>query len=312
MNAWEVIGGDHGVEIEVRRLTASRVGPTVAVLGGVHGDELEGVLACAMLADGIDRILSGELVIVPRSNPSATQARMRESPNDGKNLARCFPGSPDGTYTDRIAHVLTNEVIARADALIDLHAGGEKYAMPFFAGYIGGLPSSQLAATMVAEFGAPVWWSHDSVNEGRTLSAAAALDVPAMYVEGGSGGRSLHHRDVDGYVNGVRRVLGSMGILAPSDGAPPERQVFIDGGDGNTDASIATTHPGYCVSAVAAGDRVAPGQMIAEIRDRHGRLLVTITSPTNGIVMMIRTVATVDAGDAIVMIAGLAKSGTDA
>ncbi len=39
-------------------------------------------------------------------------------------MNRVFPGDAGGTITQRIARFVTDEVLARADVVIDLHAGG--------------------------------------------------------------------------------------------------------------------------------------------------------------------------------------------
>ena len=45
------------------------------------------------------------------------------NPLDGKNLNRGWPGKPDATLTERIAHKITTEFIERSDAVIDVHGG---------------------------------------------------------------------------------------------------------------------------------------------------------------------------------------------
>ena len=53
-------------------------------------------------------------------------------PVDGKNLNRCYPGDPEGTISERIAHAITTEVIEPADCLLDLHCGdGNESLRPY-------------------------------------------------------------------------------------------------------------------------------------------------------------------------------------
>ena len=56
-------------------------------------------------------------------------------PEDGKNLNRCFPGSPDGTLHDVLAHHVFDELIAPSDVLIDLHGGDMVEALEPFTLY---------------------------------------------------------------------------------------------------------------------------------------------------------------------------------
>jgi predicted deacylase len=109
----------------VLTLSGASPGPRVVLLGGVHGDEYEGIAAASLAFRDLDpQALHGTLTIVPVSNPLAFDVGMRETPEDGKNLARVFPGSESGSVTERIAHALTTGAIQGADFLIDLHSAG--------------------------------------------------------------------------------------------------------------------------------------------------------------------------------------------
>jgi uncharacterized protein len=286
-----------GVQVEVCELRGAADGPTVALLGGVHGDELEGVLTVRSVL----RLLSGtglpagRIRAVAVSNPPAHAAESRTSPLDDGNLARSFPGSPQGTITERIAAALASEVILGADLLIDLHSAGANYAMPFFAGYCD--PSG---APYAMSFAAPLVWEHHGVNPGRSLAVAASQGTPAIYVEG-SGGAALVRSEVDGYRGGVLRVLHSLGLVPTAPVAPAPRWV-IRGGDGDVDSSVAAEVSGWCVTAVAAGDVVRAGDPIADVVGLDGAVLQAVTAPHDGIVMMLRRRAVVGPGTGIVML----------
>lgn len=291
-----------GTTIEIREYTGAGDGPTVAVLGGVHGDELEGVLAVRSVTnrlagamDAAGRLTAGRVLAVAVANPPAHAARTRTTPADGGNLARTFPGRPDGTVTERLADALTHHVIRPADLLIDLHSAGQHYAMPFFAGYC--LPDGEAPARA---FGAPLLWAHEGVNPGRSLAAAAAYGVAAIYVEG-SGGAALRRTEVVGYVDGVLRVLGSFGMVADPPALIAVERV-LRGGDGDVDSSVSATVDGWCVTSVAAGATVTRGEAVADIVDARGEVAQRIRAPHDGTVMMLRRTAEVTAGTGIVML----------
>lgn len=299
----ETLGVELDVPITMHRFRSAVAGPTITLFGGVHGDELEGVLATSIMLEPLAGLLCGEVRVVPRANPSAVAGCNRESIDDGKNLARCFPGDPAGSYTDRVAHVLTEEAIRGADGLIDLHSSGYKYAMPFFGGYVGGLSSSAKSEEMLDWFSPPIMWYHDTLNPGRSLSVAADLDIPAIYVESSQGGGVLQYAEVIGYVEGVTRVLAALGMLDPAAAVPgPATRHRIPGGTGNSDESVTAAHGGYCLSLLGRGEPVRAGQAAAEIRDDRGRLLETIVAPFDGVVMLIRAIAPVEPGDVILMV----------
>jgi predicted deacylase len=288
-----------GVVVELHRVRGGSDGPVLTVLGGVHGDELEGVAAARMLLAELDpAALAGELRVVPVVNPPAFAARTRTSPLDGANLARIFPGDPAGSVSERIAHAIATRTIRDADLLVDLHSAGRDYAMPWFAGYVAtGAPGEAEAARA---FGAPLVWEHDSINPGRTISTAAEHGVPAVYVEGGGGG-ALLREEVAGNVAGTRAVMALLGML---DEEPPHAHAphVLRGGAGNVDASLSCAAAGWCSTAVFAGDVVERGELIAEVIGEDGRIAERVVAPVDGTIMLLRRRAEVAAGDAIAML----------
>ncbi|HET8631566.1 MAG TPA: succinylglutamate desuccinylase/aspartoacylase family protein, partial [Thermomicrobiales bacterium] len=211
-----------------------RDGPLLVALAGIHGDEYEGPVALAELLAGLreDGLadLAGTLLVVPVANSPAFAAGTRTSPRDGANLARCFPGRQDGAPSERLAHLLTTEAIAPADALFDLHSGGVAYEMALLAGYcaVGGAAGDRSRALAEA-FGAPVLWEHPEIAPGRTLSAALDRGIPCLYTEAGGGG-GAPEATVRCYVEGVRRVMAALGLLPGGAPAPRHRQRWLGAG----------------------------------------------------------------------------------
>jgi len=100
-------------------------GPTVMVLGGVHGNEPAGAFAARQIAGW--SIEKGRLVVVERANELALRANVRRTPNlpkDESDLNRQFPrrksDKPVGTLA-RALWKLTEEVAP--DYFLDLHEG---------------------------------------------------------------------------------------------------------------------------------------------------------------------------------------------
>ena len=103
----------------------------LALVAGTHGYEYPGISALQRLRQSIDpRTLRGTLILVHIANPPSFYGRtIYTSPADGKNLNRVFPGRTDGTLSERIAYEITTQVIAKADFLVDLHAGDGNEAL---------------------------------------------------------------------------------------------------------------------------------------------------------------------------------------
>ena len=108
-------------------------GPSLLVLGAVHGNEVCGahaiVRAIDELARGHLQLLRGRLTLVPVANPRAFAQNTREGE---RNLNRHFlPQPAPQDYEDRITNQLA-PLLARHDVLLDLHSfhtPGEPFAM---------------------------------------------------------------------------------------------------------------------------------------------------------------------------------------
>src|SRR5262245_34629991 len=101
-------------------------GPTVLLTGGNHGDEFEGPMALHAFIRSVDaKDVRGPIIVLPGLNYPALKVGTRLSPIDGGNINRAFLGRRDGTITEQIAHFVEDELVARADAVLDMHAGGK-------------------------------------------------------------------------------------------------------------------------------------------------------------------------------------------
>lgn len=125
--SWDIVVGGRidgqPWRVPVFELTGSQSGPTTAFVAGIFGDK---PLACLALHELRQRLaaldLRGTVLIVPAANPPALEAGTRVNP-DHLYLNRRFPGQPTGALTDQLAYHLNQEVLERADAVVDLHSG---------------------------------------------------------------------------------------------------------------------------------------------------------------------------------------------
>lgn len=104
-------------------LRAKKSGPTILIIGGMHGNEPAGAAAAEQIASW--NIGRGTLVIVPQANALALQARKRRTPGltgNAGDLNRAFPIG--GKPRKGIATALWSLVETyKPDWVIDLHEG---------------------------------------------------------------------------------------------------------------------------------------------------------------------------------------------
>ena len=188
-------------------------GPRLCLIAGIHGCEYSSIAAVRRFARGLDPArLAGSVTAVPIVNLPTYWARSPfVSPADGKNLNRCFPGNPEGTYSEVLAHDVFEQLIAPSDYLVDLHGGDLVEGLEPFALYDES-PVEDQARALALAFGLPYVVRVPRAGapiSGTTSSAAAATGVPAVIVEAGGCGlleESAVRLHLDGLANALRNL----------------------------------------------------------------------------------------------------------
>lgn len=300
--AWLDIAGraDGGAwRLPLLAAIGSKAGPTLLVLAGVHGDEYEGIAAIPQIFGAINsQHLRGRLLMAPICNMPAYEAAQRSSPIDGLNLARVFPGDVNGSITRQIAWWLSRKLLPQADFLIDLHTGGIAYEIPTLIGYArdpGELgKASQEAA---AAFGASVMWGHPlPLPAGRSISAATSMGIPSLYSEAPGGG-GCDPDVVACFRDGVLNVMTHLGMI----NREPSRRRLTHHlvGDGNLDTVIQARVDGFFQREVSLLENVKRGQRLGAIRDPIGAEMEQVDADQDGVIIMLRAIPRVKAGDGL-------------
>ncbi len=281
-------------------------GPTVLLIGGVHGDEFEGPAALMRLIQTLtlDEI-SGRIIFLPALNATAVEASSRVSPLDGANMNRAFPGNADGGPTAMLAHYVEEVLLPQCDAAIDLHAGGKAsvFAPSALATRVDddALYAKNMALARV--FGAPVIWQLGGYNDDRSVNAAAARKgIPMIAAELGGGG-GCTPQDADLAEQGVRRCLAFLGVTDDAaDQPPPSRVVSISSAEQNLYAPAT----GIFDRRFKAGDDVAAGQSAGWLHfiGEPERASVELHFAGVGMVLAHGNRGFVERGDMLALIAG--------
>jgi len=300
--------GDEDLGVTMLELTGPRPGPRVAILGGVHGDETQGVRSVLAVRGAVQAIQAGSLVLVPVAHEAAVRVGTRVSPLDGENLARDFPGDAHGGPTLRLAALLSDLVLDRADVVIDLHSSGIHYAMPLLIGVCDdGSPGSRDALGLAHVARLPVTWRHPGPPPpGRSGSAAHARGSPFVYLESSEATDwSLDYRDA------VLRMLEWTGVLAPGtarSSVAGQRRRLV--GPGDLDAvAIRAPIAGLCEVHVGTLERVQAGQEVAVQWDPMDGTRRVIFASADGVVVMHRTTRWAMPGDLLVFLTGEEEMG---
>lgn len=104
---------------------AKKDGPCLLFLGGIHGNEINGVeIVRKIVALKYNKPGRGTTICIPVLNIFGFLNRQREFP-DGRDLNRVFPGSANGSLASRFAHSMMSEIMPHVNYIIDYHTGGD-------------------------------------------------------------------------------------------------------------------------------------------------------------------------------------------
>ena len=264
-------------------------GPTLALIAGVHGCEYSSIAAVGEVVRRLERQkLAGRVIAVPVVNVSAFRTRTPfVTPEDGKNLNRCFPGRPDGTFSEALAHSFFTEVIARSDYLVDLHGGDLVEALEPFV-LFDESPVDAAARSMAAAFGLryAICAPRAERIEGTTVAAAADAGIPALVAEAGGRGL-LEETAVRALADGVENVLRSIAMLPSEPARTVETTIF------RRFLWLYSPVDGWWQPAVQVGDAVERGAALGSVRDLLGEEIERVVAPGPGIVLFMTSVPAV-------------------
>ncbi len=302
--------GDDGTTVPFSLIHGVRPGPVLALVAGTHGAEYPPILALQRVRTTIDpQTLSGTLILIHVANmPSFLERTVYYGPADHQNLNRVFPGRRDGTLSERIADVLTREVVDRATHVIDIHCGdGNEWLRPYSYWVVSGAPDVVNASKDLAlAFGL----DHIVIDSERPTDAAASLYLantamtrgkPALTAESGGWAQT----DEASIVRIERGVAGVLRLLKMRAAGPDPVTAPVWLG---RNVVLRSAHTGLLYPVAEPGQTVAKGSLIARVTDFHGTLLEELRAPFDGEVLYVVATPPINTGEPVGFVAERATS----
>lgn len=269
--------------IPVTVIHGIRPGPTITVLGGIHGDELTGASACThLLSNAFTDIgksldpnqMAGTLRIVPVVNLPGYRSKSRYFP-DGRDLNRNFPGDFKGSTTKRVAAQVWKHLLNDSDAIIDLHSAAKgRSNMPQIRVDLAHAGSNILAKA----FGIEILLD-SKPPKGSLRKAANEQDIPAITYEGG-GANLIDNTTVKVAIHGVMNILRSLRMVPGTPNRPRFRMLA------SGSKWLRASEGGLLDMFVSSGSVMREGEVIATISDpATPGLTVDIVAPEDGLLV---------------------------
>ncbi|WP_421980769.1 N(2)-acetyl-L-2,4-diaminobutanoate deacetylase DoeB [Roseibium sp.] len=281
-------------------------GPTALLTGGNHGDEYEGPIALMDLAQSLTQNdVQGRVIIVPAFNYPAFQAGKRTSPIDKGNLNRSFPGRPDGTVTEKIAHYFDSVLIPMADIVLDFHSGGKTLDfLPFASAHVLDDKDQQAACVAAARaFNAPYTAIMLEIDSTGMYDTAVEEKGKIFVTTELGGGGTATARSAAIAKRGVRNLLKHAGIL-PGD-VQLEESIALDMPDGN--CFVFSESDGMIEWLVDLGETVSKGDVVARVWPvtRTGVAPADYRARRSGILMARHFPGLIKSGDCLAVVAAV-------
>ena len=279
------------IEVPVFIEHALKPGPTILLLAGIHGDEVNGIeIIRQCIAKGITKPRKGTTICIPVVNVIGYVHNQRDLP-DGRDLNRAFPGKKTGSLAAQIAHQLTQSVLPYVDLALDFHTGGaQRYNAPQIR--LSGQDPELLKMAKI--FGAP-FVIHNKPTPKSLRHTCDKKNIPLLLFEGGKS-NNITPLISNAGVNGVKRLMHHLDMLSPKFkvSVPKHQTVEII-----SSSWVRAGSAGMFKPLIEVGKWTEKGGVIGQISDPYGQSLSPVLAPNAGYIFNVNQAPTVYQGDAL-------------
>ncbi len=300
----EIAGNENAqVELTVGRLPSDTIisirahvyrgkeeGPVILFLGGVHGDEINGVeiVRRSIEQNYFDNIKRGTVIAIPLLNVFGFINFSRDVP-DGKDVNRSFPGTSSGSLASRVARTLTKTILPHVDYAIDFHTGGaSRFNYPQVRYTKGNSASLELANI----FNAPLTIEKSTIpNSFRRV--CKDLKIPVVVYEAGESIR-LDGLAISRGQEGISNILEHFDFVDKDERITPQKSIHI-----KKTSWIRASFSGIFLWSKKSGNYVQAGEPIGTIKNPYGTKTATVVAKKNGFIIGHNNASVVNQGDAL-------------
>ena len=294
--------GEHLLIQKNRIVGTGGPGPRIAIVTGVHGDELEGQYVAFELARRLKsalHLLSGTVDIYPAVNPLGINSIQRGMPLFDLDLNRTFPGNGNGPMAETMTAAVMDD-IRGADVCVDIHASN------IFLREMPQVRINELSAEKLLPL-APLLnvdfvWVHASatVLESTLAYSLNSAGTPTLVVEAGVGMRITEEYGRR-LTDGILRLAAHLGAWKGDFYSAPEPIVSHDGEVSYLNAE----HAGIFLPRAKHATVLHEGEVVGIIADPlSGDVVEEVRSPRAGLLFTLRAYPIVYPGSLLARILG--------
>ncbi len=264
-------------------------GPTLLLIGGMHGDEINGteIVRRASQYYKTKTLLKGTLITIPLLNVYGFIHFTRDVA-EGKDVNRSFPGNSKGSLASRIAQILYKTILPDTDVLIDFHTGGgQRYNYP----QVRYTKNDEKSFELAEVFGAP-FLLESALKPNSLRQFASKLKIPNLAYEGGEAGR-FDGFSIDKALLGIHQVMHYYGMIEENK-TSPHQIVSL-----KVDKWIRASYSGIFVWNRSSGAYVNASEILGTISDPDNLRVEYVKAKISGYIIGHNNAPVVHIGDAL-------------
>ena len=292
-----------GSDLSRRRLAYMQLhapdpGPIVWLTACAHGDEVGGIVVVQEVLKRLRRrqLLRGAVHAFPLMNPMGFEIAARHVAVTDEDLNRCFPGNPNGSVAQRLAHLIYDQISSTQPTIVlDLHNDWRQSIAYVVLDAVevveeaGPLEvSKSLArATGLVTIREPAPAGRESPLANTLSASLLRSGVPALTIELGEA-YVVNEQNVEQGVSAIWRVLAELDMVAPAGARAGAAAVPAHPWAGRVLSyaeQLVSSTSGVLRFLVGPGDFVVEKQPIARIYNAFGKHLETLTARRGGVVL---------------------------
>lgn len=282
------------IQVPVLVERAKEDGPTLLVMAGLHGDELNGIeIVRRFLRKKLNKPTKGTIICLPIFNIFGFLNLKRELP-DGRDLNRSFPGSNNGSLAAQFAFHFMKEIAPYCDYIIDFHTGAaQRNNFPQIRCVFSDHESVELAKIFN-----PPFILNSSLIPKTLRESMVKRNKMLLLFEGGKS-NNIEENVVEEGLNGLKRVITHLGMRNYKFDISKDREPIFIG----ENKWMRAPSSGMFQCFVVNGTAVQKGAILAMVTDPYGKYEKKIKASQSGYVICINEASVVYKGDAIIHLA---------
>ncbi len=281
---------DTRIDIKAHIFRSKNPGPCILVVGGVHGDEINGIeiVRKAIEEDLFSDLERGSIIAIPLLNVFGFINFSREVP-DGKDVNRSFPGIRSGSLASRVANTMTKKILPFVDFAMDFHTGGSsRFNYP----QIRYSKTDRQAEELAIVFGTKYIIQKPLIPK-SFRKTAHDMNIPTIVFEGGESVR-LDGHSISVGLQGMKRVLAHLEMKHEVVFDSQVKSLMIA-----RTAWLRAPYSGIFIWSKASGAFVNKGEPLGVLKDAYGSKSITVSATRDGHIIGHSNASVVNQGDAL-------------